>query len=116
MMILIMLSIPSDNPSELEPSEWNSLFSDGHLEELDFLDPTTGAPTSANMSDHVPFNHCTSQQPVSNGFNGQFEGNQVTSMDDGASWLLEQTQKLERQQHIQQQKLLELEQVLSICT
>ena len=112
--------------NELEPTEWNSLFSGTELEGLDFLDPTTGVPTSANMTDHSGFTQQagvggsgSSNVPaaaVNYATLGQSEvgaGTGGNSNADSSTWLFEQSQKLERQQQLQQQKLLELEQVRS---
>lgn len=106
-MILILLA----NPNELEPSEWNSLFTGTELEGLDFLDPTTGAPTSAGMAEHAGFVPGNTGLPSSN-FTGPSDNQ---SGGDNSGWLYEQSQKLERQQQLQQQKLLELEQVKQYC-
>ena len=80
----------TDQPGPNENRELHSLFS-GELEEFNFLDPTTGVAK--------PPLETTSVLPPHGG-----DGS-------GGGWLLEQTQKLERQQHLQQQKLFELQQV-----
>ena len=86
---------------------------------MDFLDPTTGVPTPAAMNDENGIYHVHGQPTVNNGYanmtsnitaqgqNGHFE-------EDRSTWLVEQSQKLERQQALQQQKLLELEQVCTL--
>ena len=84
---------------------------------LGFLDPTTGVPTPIKMADNDIPSHFDppNNMPVANGYGnlgnpGGGVGQGYEGGDRGA-WLVEQSQKLEKQQALQQQKLLELEQV-----
>jgi hypothetical protein len=110
--------------NEYLPSEWDSLFSGT---ELEGLDPTTGAPSTNNIGgamEHSGFNPgmMTLPSPVPSFPSPQVEmlpnqqqlQHQGSPPSNGAGndWLFEQSQKLERQQQLQQQKLLELEQTL----
>ena len=116
--LLWYLSCSLDKSSDIDPSEWNSLFTEGNLgETLDFLDPTTGVPTPLKMAEggsSYPTNN--GSQSALGGFNmatGNASQGEQNGVYDGdrTSWLMQQSQKLERQQAMQQQKLLELEQV-----
>lgn len=83
-------------------ADWNSLFN-GDLDGLDFLDPSTGMPTA--MAELPSAN-------VGIGNNVNSHGGQMLNGNGGSSsWLFEQTQKLEKQQQLQQQRLFELQQV-----
>ena len=80
----------TEQPSD--PTEWNSLFED-------VLDPSTGLPLMSHSSMNLP--------SASSSVGGPGMGG-MSKMD---SWVLEETKKLEAQQRIQQQKLLDLKQV-----
>ncbi len=106
----------TDKHNELESSELHSLITDGNLGLLDFLDPTTGVPTSVSMNNDDMALYHSQPVAVNNGFANMSpnvtHGGRGPFEEDRGTWLVEQSQKLERQQALQQQKLLELEQVI----
>lgn len=87
----------------MDSNEWSTLFN-GQLDDGNMLDPMMGvqhAENSRKVGASPPY--CTSIG----------SGQQPPALD---RWLVEETHKLERQQRLQQQKLLELQQVmLSSC-
>lgn len=101
-----------ENPGELEPTEWNPLFTENELEGLEFLDPTTGAPANGSGGDHsYPVSPTTPVTP--GGYGGQADGH-GGKMEEDQVWLSDQARTVEHQQQLQQQKLLELEQVCEL--
>ena len=95
----------------MDSNEWTTLFN-GQLDERNVLDPMIGVQ-HAEMSPKGGSNrpYCTTVT------SGQQQHHQRPAHID--RWLVEETHKLERQQRLQQQKLLELQQVLFysfLCT
>ena len=107
---LIVIFLVESDQGDRGNADWNSLFS-GELDGLDFLDPSTGMPTA--VMPELPSANVGIGDSVGN------RGNQPLSLDsNNSAWLFEQTQKLEKQQQLQQQRLFELQQVcvcFSLC-
>lgn len=80
----------------VDSNEWTTIFK---LDDVGLLDPMTGIQNTE----------------VSGGISHSYGSSMVSGQQQQPApidrWLVEETQKLERQQRIQQQKLLELQQV-----
>ena len=88
---------PRIETDQLLPNDWTPLF-EGQLSELEpMLDPSTGIPDSL---------------PATSVSRGMMTASGLSLLDSTCSIkLIEETQRLERQQKLQQQKLFELQQV-----